>query len=59
MQSVYYVIRDRLSRFPKESDESLVFVNKQLFFHSLLEARDAFKEAKLPTDRYQVQKFEI
>lgn len=59
MQEVYYVIRDRFSRFPKESDESLVFVNNELFFHSLVEARDAFKNAELPTDRYQVQKFEI
>jgi len=59
MQEVYYVIRDRFSRFPKESDESLVFVNNELFFHSLIEARDAFKNAELPTDRYQVQKFEI
>ncbi len=59
MQEVYYVIRDRFSRFPKESDESLVFINNELFFHSLIEARDAFKNAELPTDRYQVQKFEI
>ena len=59
MQSVYYVIRDLQSRFPKESDESLVFLNNELFFHSKLEADSAFISANLPSTQYRVEKFVI
>ena len=59
MQSVYYVIRDLASRFPKDSDESLVFLNTELFFHSKLEADSAFISANLPSTKYRVEEFVI
>ena len=59
MQSVYYVIRDLASRFPKDSDESLAFVNGELFFHSKLEADSAFFGANLPSTQYRVEQFQI
>ena len=59
MQSVYYVIRDLKSRFPKDSDESLVFLNNELFFHSKLEADSAFISANLPSTQYRVEQFVI
>lgn len=59
MQSVYYVIRNLTSRFPKDSDESLCFVDGELFFHSKLEADSAFISANLPSTQYRVEQFQI
>ena len=59
MQSVYYVIRNLASRFPKDSDESLCFVDGELFFHSKLEADSAFINANLPSTQYRVEEFVI
>ena len=59
MQSVYYVIRNLASRFPKDSDESLCFVDGELFFHSKLEADSAFFSANLPSTQYRVEQFQI
>jgi len=53
------VIRDLASRFPKDSDESLVFLNNELFFHSKLEADSAFFSANLPSTQYRVEEFVI
>ena len=59
MQSVYYVIRDIKSRFSRDSDESLVSLNNELFFHSKIEADSAFMSANLPSSQYRVEKFEV